>query len=101
MSEQSPLSAVGRLNLDTWTRGEFVGAYANRTLRPVEVLLMVRLREHFCGRVLELGCGPGRITGYLVALAQEAWGLDPRRRCSRSAGGVTRKAATSVATPGI
>ena len=37
----------------TWSQGAFVSAYANRNLRPVEVLLLVRLRENLSGS------GPG------------------------------------------
>lgn len=37
---------------------------------------MVRHREELAGRVLELGCGAGRITGYLVDLGKEVTGLD-------------------------
>lgn len=50
--------------------------YANRSLRPVEVLLLVRLRDELSGAVLELGCGAGRIGGYLLALAREFHGID-------------------------
>ena len=57
-------------------RGAFVRAYASRTLRPVEVMMLVRHREDFAGTVLELGCGGGRIAGYLVEFAAEAHGLD-------------------------
>ena len=63
-------------NQATWSQGDFVSAYANRDLRPVEVLLLVRLRENLSGAVLELGCGAGRIAGYLVALAREFHGID-------------------------
>lgn len=39
-------------------------------------MLLVRYREHFRGRVLELGCGAGRLTGYLYDLAEEVHGVD-------------------------
>jgi SAM-dependent methyltransferase len=61
-------------------RGAFVRQYAGRTLRPVEVMMLVRHREDFAGTVLELGCGGGRITGYLVELAAQAHGLDLSER---------------------
>jgi SAM-dependent methyltransferase len=85
-SQVSPLAAS---NVAAWTNGSFVAEYSRRELRPVEVLLMVRYRDHFAGRVLELGCGAGRITGYLAALAREVHALDVspvmvrecRRRC--------------------
>jgi SAM-dependent methyltransferase len=66
----------GKLNRGSWARGRFVREYAHRVLRPVEVVLLVRYREDLSGRVLELGCGAGRITGYLVQLAREAYGID-------------------------
>jgi ubiquinone/menaquinone biosynthesis C-methylase UbiE len=66
----------GTVNTARWTRGSFIGDYATRILRPVEVLLLIRHREQLGGRVLELGCGAGRITGYLVALGREVTGLD-------------------------
>ena len=66
----------GAINTERWTRGGFLGAYATRVLRPVEVLLLIVHREQLAGRVLELGCGAGRITGYLVARGREVAGLD-------------------------
>jgi SAM-dependent methyltransferase len=38
--------------------------------------MLIRYRADLAGRVLELGCGAGRITGYLVQLAGEAYGID-------------------------
>ena len=61
--------------------------YANRSLRPVEAMLLDTHRTDLAGTVLELGCGAGRITGYLIERAQHAIGLDlsPRmvRECRR------------------
>jgi SAM-dependent methyltransferase len=76
MSASSDLPDPGAINTAQWTDGDFVAGYATRVLRPVEVLLMIRHRERLAGRVLELGCGAGRITGYLVALGTEVTGLD-------------------------
>lgn len=72
----APPSPVLAVNLATWARGNLRDAYTGRTLRPVEVLLMVRHSEQFSGRVLELGCGPGRITGYLTELARTVDAVD-------------------------
>jgi|SRR5579884_3719470 len=69
-------SGLARLNLGVWTQGRFMRAYAHRQLRPVEALAFARYREDFAGQVLELGCGAGRITGYLVELAERAYGID-------------------------
>jgi SAM-dependent methyltransferase len=40
------------------------------------VLLLVRYREQFSGRVVEIGCGAGRLLGYLVEIAERAHGID-------------------------
>jgi SAM-dependent methyltransferase len=76
MAPQLTSSAVAAANLARWGRGDLVREYANRSLRPVEVLLLVRQRDQLSGAVLELGCGAGRIGGYLVALAREFHGID-------------------------
>jgi SAM-dependent methyltransferase len=59
------------LDAKVWSGGGFVRGYANRQLRPAEVVLLVRHREALSGRVLELGPGAGRVTGYLVDIARE------------------------------
>ncbi len=74
---------LGETNNAVWERGSFLATYAHRTLNPVEVLMLVRHRQDFGGRVLELGCGAGRITGYLVDIAAEATGLDLSERMVR------------------
>ena len=66
----------GRANEALWRRADLVKDYARRNLRPVEVMLLVRYREALSGRVLELGCGAGRLTGYLAELASAVHGLD-------------------------
>jgi hypothetical protein len=40
------------LNESVWARRNLVKKYANRTLRPAEVILLVRYREAFSGRFL-------------------------------------------------
>jgi SAM-dependent methyltransferase len=40
------------------------------------VILLVRHRDALSGRVLELGCGAGRLTGYLGQLAAQVRGID-------------------------
>jgi SAM-dependent methyltransferase len=59
-----------------WSGGERVAAYATRTLRPVEVVVLVRYRDQLTGRVLELGCGAGRLTGYLAEIGAAVHGID-------------------------
>jgi SAM-dependent methyltransferase len=45
-------------------------------LNPVEVVLLACHRERLRGRVLEIGCGAGRMLGYLVTLGGEVTGID-------------------------
>ena len=59
-----------------WARADLVAAYARRDLRPVEVVLLVRYRDALAGRVLELGCGAGRVTGYLAEISHEVHAID-------------------------
>lgn len=59
-----------------WRNKNFVRHYASRTLRPAEIILLVRHAGAFSGRVLELGIGAGRVTGYLVELAAAVHGID-------------------------
>jgi SAM-dependent methyltransferase len=63
-------------NVEVWARGSFFDEYRKRDLWPVEADLLLRYREQLEGRVLELGCGAGRVTGYLVELAREVHGID-------------------------
>jgi SAM-dependent methyltransferase len=65
-----------RANAAVWARGEFVDHYASRELRPAEVMFLVRYRDELRGSVLELGCGAGRLTGYLIEMASEVYGID-------------------------
>lgn len=64
------------VNERVWATRDFVRRYASRTLRPPEVTLLLRYRDDFAGRVLELGCGAGRVAGYLAAIAREFRGID-------------------------
>jgi SAM-dependent methyltransferase len=63
-------------NAEVWRRGDFLSHYASRELRPAEVIFLVRYREFLQGRVLELGCGAGRLTGYLLEIAESVHGID-------------------------
>jgi len=63
-------------NDSLWLRPDLVKAYANRILRPVEVLLLLRCRKALSGAVLELGCGAGRLTGYLIEVAEDVQAID-------------------------
>jgi SAM-dependent methyltransferase len=68
--------AQAAANEALWADHDLLRHYTGRTLRPVEVLLLVRQREALSGKVLELGCGGGRLSGYLTELAAEFHGID-------------------------
>jgi SAM-dependent methyltransferase len=64
------------VNDEIWRRGDFVAEYAHRNLTPAEVIVLARYRESFAGSVLELGCGAGRLTGYVIELGGKVLGTD-------------------------
>lgn len=77
----SQVAAPGRvaqaeINAQLWSAGEFVKAYDNPSLLAAESVILVRYREAMTGRILDLGCGAGRILGYLVLLGADAHGVD-------------------------
>jgi SAM-dependent methyltransferase len=59
-----------------WARADLLKTYASRSLHPAEAIALVRYREELTGRVIDLGCGGGRLTGYLGTLAQHTTGMD-------------------------
>jgi SAM-dependent methyltransferase len=68
------------INQEVWRHGDFVRDYSSRVLLPVEVLMIARYREVLSGRTLELGCGAGRVLGYLTQLGDQAEGIDVSAR---------------------
>jgi SAM-dependent methyltransferase len=71
----TPPMPVMQAHTDTYAN-DYVAEYANRVLRPAEVMILVRYREALSGRVLEIGCGAGRVLGYLQTLGGEVHGID-------------------------
>lgn len=61
---------------EAWGERDYVATYAHRRLRPVEVILLLRHAHALRGGVLELGCGAGRVSGYLLELSGSYLGLD-------------------------
>lgn len=72
----APIDAQAKINEQLWAGEDLVEHYTGRTLRPPEVMMLVRYRDALAGRVLELGCGGGRLSGYLNELARDFHGLD-------------------------
>jgi SAM-dependent methyltransferase len=64
------------VNTAVWRAAAHVSEYDSRVLEPVEILLLARYREKFSGRVLDVGCGAGRILGYLLSLGADAVAID-------------------------
>jgi SAM-dependent methyltransferase len=64
------------INAHAWRAGAYLYAYDSQVLEPAEVKLFVRYAPHFAGRVLDLGCGAGRVLAYLVLLGADAYGVD-------------------------
>jgi SAM-dependent methyltransferase len=66
----------GTANASYYESTDLVEAYSRLGLRPVEALLLDRYRDALTGRVLEVGCGSGRLTRPLLAVAGEVHGID-------------------------
>lgn len=64
-----------QVNSQLWAR-DLVSAYDSRELRIVERDLIAEHACDFANRTLELGCGAGRLTGYLADCSQHLVGLD-------------------------
>jgi SAM-dependent methyltransferase len=67
-------------NAAVWSTGEFLAAYDHGTVHPVEAILMARYREAIAGRVLDVGCGGGRLLRYLDLLGDDVHAIDISER---------------------
>jgi SAM-dependent methyltransferase len=74
------LSVVGaqdRINGDLYDRRDLVQEYLATNLYPPEAMALVRYREDIVQRrLLDLGCGAGRLAAYLRPLTDHYVGLD-------------------------
>jgi SAM-dependent methyltransferase len=68
-------AAQARVNDALWSR-DLVHLYATDALRPVERMLIDEYGADLTGRVLELGCGAGRLTAPLAELSDRVTALD-------------------------
>jgi SAM-dependent methyltransferase len=64
------------INNAVWGRGGYLPEYARTDLSAAEAALLERHAAALTGRVLELGCGGGRISGHLIARASAFEGVD-------------------------
>lgn len=84
----STTSLQTALNAEVWAAGDFLGDYVGTELRPPEAALLEAFAPELTGRVLELGCGAGRVTRHLVEHARSVHAVDlsPRmvERCRQT-----------------
>ena len=72
-----PGSVQDEVNRQLYTSPRLVRAYARRNLVPAERAVFSRVADALSGgRVLELGCGAGRITRHLVRAGADIVGVD-------------------------
>ncbi len=69
-------TGASAINAHFWKTHNRVPEYATRVLRPVEIVVIARYHQALSGRVLEAGCGAGRVLGYLAAVGREVHGID-------------------------
>jgi ubiquinone/menaquinone biosynthesis C-methylase UbiE len=74
---ESPGGPQDEINGRLYRRADLVRDSSVLTLSPPEVMALIRYREDVVGRrVLDLGCGAGRLAAYLRPLAGRYVGLD-------------------------
>jgi len=70
-------SAQEAINCELYRRADLVGEYVKVELHPPEAVALVRYRDDIQGRrVLDLGCGAGRLATYLRPLTNQYVGAD-------------------------
>jgi SAM-dependent methyltransferase len=63
-------------NNDVWRGGSYLARYDHDGLLGAEAILLARYREAVSGRVLDVGCGAGRVLRYLDLLGADACAID-------------------------
>lgn len=76
MGGSRPEAHPSEANTKVWQTGNYVSSYARRELMPAEILIMVRYQAALSRRVLDVGCGGGRLLGYLSKLGAQSHGVD-------------------------
>ncbi len=69
-------AAQAEVNASLWNQGHMRFYYRRQGLRAAERRILERYPAALSGRVLELGCGTGRITRHLIARADHLTGID-------------------------
>ncbi len=66
----------GRANTRMWGARSRARAYTTTDLAAGEAAVLERFADDFGGRVLEIGCGTGRVTGHMAALSTDVRAVD-------------------------
>ena len=73
-SQTRGMTAINRANYHNPDR---VNEYVTSTLRPAEVVMFVKYRDEIAGRrVMDIGCGAGRVIQYLARWTTRLVGVD-------------------------
>ncbi len=72
----SGAESQAEVNASLWSRRHMRHYYRWQRLRAAEQRILERYSSALSGRVLELGCGAGRITRHLLAGADQVTGID-------------------------
>lgn len=71
---QSRMSSIDQRNYDN---PAMVRQYITSTLRPAEIMMFMKYRDEIAGRrVMDMGCGAGRVTSYLSRWTPHVVGID-------------------------
>jgi SAM-dependent methyltransferase len=75
-ADDPALGEQARHNASVWSRGRFLAHYDHAAIVGAEVIILSRYREAITRRVLDVGCGAGRMLAYLDLLGGEVHGVD-------------------------
>jgi SAM-dependent methyltransferase len=71
---QSRMTSIDQRNYDN---AAMVRQYITSTLRPAEIMMFMKYRDEIAGRrVMDMGCGAGRVTSYLSRWTPHVVGID-------------------------
>lgn len=71
-----PVDHQERANTRMWGTRGLVREYATTALRPAEEAVLERFAGDLGGRVLEVGCGAGRVTAHMARLSPDVHAFD-------------------------
>ena len=71
---------TSQMNMAVYGSADLVAAYDVGELRAVEAVLLDRYRDEIAGRVLEVGCGGGRLTRHVLKHGGDVYGIDVSAR---------------------